>query len=354
MLKTLLGIFLLFLFIAQPSFSLDYYKVLEINRDATEKDITKAFRRLSLKYHPDKNPGDQEAAQRFIDINKAHETLSNADHRRVYDLQGEEGLERHLKGEDTDMWGNRRRGHSVRAETSVTLEEFYNGGAREISFRKNIICPHCRGTGAKDGKTATCPDCQGRGVKLEKVQVGAGFTMQMQTHCNKCRGTGKAFAEVCPKCNGNRVVPTTKELRVEIEKGMRDGQQVVFERESEQHPDYTPGDVIVILKQEPHPRFKRIGNNLYHDCPLTMREALLGFRKTVRHLDHHYTEIAMQDIAQPFSVKVIKGQGMPVHGDSDTFGDMHVKFKVSLPRQLSDDDKDLVRRIFDLDANISA
>lgn len=343
-------VLLLALCIAQQCFAIDLYRVLELNRDATEKDITKAFRRLSLKYHPDKNPGDEEAAQRFIDINKAHETLTNPDLRRVYDLQGEEGLERHLKGEN-DGWGsNRRTGPSMRAETMVSLEELYNGGAREISFRKNIICPSCRGTGAKDGKTTVCPDCRGQGVKLEVVRMGPGMSMQMQTTCNRCRGTGKTHAESCPKCGGRQVIQTTKELRVEIEKGMKDGQNIVFKQEAEQHPDYTPGDVIVILKQEPHSRFKRIGNNLYYDCPLTLKEALLGFRKTVRHLDQHYTEILTQDVAQPFSVKIIKGQGMPIHNEPESFGDMHVKFKVNLPRTLNDQDKELLHRIFALDS----
>ncbi len=346
-----LSCFVVLVLLFQFSLAVDYYKVLEINKDATERDIAKAFRRLSLQYHPDKNPGDQEAAQKFIDINKAHEVLSNADHRRVYDLQGADGLERHLRGEGADPWGNnRRRGPSMKADIRVTLEELYVGGSREVNFQKNIICPDCRGTGAKDGKTLTCPDCNGRGVKMEKVQVGIGFTMQMQTHCNKCGGTGKTHAERCPRCQGRRVVPEKKELRVEIEKGMKDNQQIVFDRESEQHPDYTPGDVIITLKQERHARFTRVGNNLYYDCPITLKEALLGYTQRVKHLDHHYTEITTSEVAQPFSVKVIKDQGMPVHNEPDTFGDLHVKFKVGLPNKLTAEDKELLQKIFALDS----
>ena len=347
----LLQAFALFLFIGQIACSLDYYKVLEINRDATDKDITKAFRRLSLKYHPDKNPGDQEAAQKFIEVNKAHETLTNPDHRRVYDLQGEEGLENHLKGGNTDMWGNVRRGPGMQAEIRVTMEELYVGGDREINIQKNIICTSCRGTGAKDGITKTCSYCDGRGVRLEKVNVGIGFTMQMQTTCQYCGGHGKTHAERCPTCGGRRVIPSSKQLRVDIEKGMRDGQQIVFERESEQHPEYTPGDIVITLRQIPHARFTRVGHNLYYDCPISLKEALLGFTKTVKHLDHHYTEIAAKEVVQPFSVKVIREQGMPVHNDVDTFGDMHVKFRVTLPRVLSEPDKDLLRRIFALDSS---
>jgi len=342
--------FILFLgLLVQSSFAVDYYKVLELNSQATEKEITKAFRRLSLQYHPDKNPGDQEAAQKFIEINKAHEVLSNPELRRVYDLQGEDGLERQLRGEHQGHWENQRRGPSVKADVRVSLEELYVGGGREMNFQKNVICPGCRGTGAKDGKTTTCPSCGGKGFKLERVQMGIGFTMQMQTHCNQCGGSGKTHAETCPICRGKKVVPEKKELKIVIEKGMKDGQQIVFQRESEQHPDYTPGDVIITLRQEPHSRFKRVGNNLYYDCPITLKEALLGVQKTVRHLDHHYTEIATKEVVQPFFVKVIKDQGMPVHNEPDTFGDMHVKFKVDLPKKLTEEDKVLLNKIFALD-----
>jgi len=342
----LIKILVLFAFLAHAVIGIDYYKVLEINRDATTQDINRAFRKLSLKYHPDKNPGDQEAAQRFLDINKAHEILSDPEKRRIYDLQGEEGLERKLRGED-DRWGGRR-GPNAHADISVTLEDLYRGATRDMSMQRNVICTSCRGTGAKDGQTKICQYCNGQGVRLERVSVGPGFSMQMQTTCQYCGGRGRTFAASCTKCKGRKVVPETKVLHVVIEKGMKDGQQIVFERESEQHPDYTPGDVIFTLRQQPHSRFKRIGNTLFYDCQLDLKEAILGFKKTVKHLDDHYTEISAKpnEVIQPFSVKIIKGEGMPVHNDPGTYGDMHVKFNVKLPKKLSDKDKELIKKIF--------
>jgi DnaJ-related protein SCJ1 len=339
-------LFAISLLIVSQVSCLDYYQVLEVSHDASEQDILKAFRRLSLKYHPDRNPGDEVAAQKFLDIGKAKEILTDAEKRRIYDTQGDQGLERHLKGEDVDMWGNRQRGPNAYSDIQVTLEELYNGAHKEMTYTRNVICNSCRGTGAKDGQTKTCPHCNGAGVKMERVSMGPGFSMQMQTHCSNCRGTGKVFASHCPVCRGKKVSPQQKTLHFDIEKGMKDGQQLVFAKESEQSPDYTPGDVVLVLKQTTHSRFKRIGDNLYHEMNIDLKEALLGFKKSVRHLDDHYTEILSKEIVQPFSVKVIKEEGMPIHSDPGSFGDMHVKFNVKLPKKLTDKDRDLIKRIF--------
>jgi DnaJ-related protein SCJ1 len=346
----LLKIFALLLVVVHQINCTDYYKVLELNRDATEQDIQRAFRRLSLKYHPDKNPGDQEAAQRFLDINKAKEILGDADKRRIYDSQGQEALDRHIRGDDVDMWGNRQRGPNAYSDVPVTLEELYNGADKEMTYSRNVICSSCRGTGAKDGQTKTCPHCNGAGVKLERVSMGPGFSMQMQTTCNACGGRGKTHAAHCPICKGRRVKPEQKTLKFEIEKGMKDGQNLVFARESEQSPDYTPGDLILVLKQSPHKMYKRIGDNLYYECNIELKEALLGFKRSIKHLDDHYTQIASNEIVQPFSVKIIKEEGMPIHSDPGSYGDMHVKYIVKLPKKLSKEDKEQLKKIFELDS----
>jgi len=141
-----------------------FYELLEVPREASEADIKRAFRKLSLKYHPDKNPGNEEAASLFKQINRAYEVLSDADKRQVYDQQGQEGLERLERG-----GYQRQKGPSARADVWVTLEELYLGGARDMSIARNVYCPKCRGTGAKDGKVKTCPKCNGQGVVMQKI-----------------------------------------------------------------------------------------------------------------------------------------------------------------------------------------
>jgi DnaJ-class molecular chaperone len=304
---------------------------------------------LSIRYHPDKNPGDEESAQMFLDVNKAHEILSNAEKRQIYDLQGDEGLERQQQGQNNpwQQQGGLNKGPNAYGDIAVTLEELYNGADKEMTIQRNILCPQCRGTGAKDGKTKPCGACGGKGVRMQNVQVGFGFNMQMQVACDRCGGRGHVHATSCPHCQGNRVIPNTKILEVEIEKGMADGKQIVFERESEQGPDHIPGDVIFTLKTRPHSTYHRIGDNLYTSMPIELKDALLGFKKNLKHLDDHYTQVEGTKVTQPFEVKVIREEGMPFHNVPSTFGDLHVKFVVKLPKKLTQKDKDLLKKIFD-------
>lgn len=337
------------LFLLSVSALADYYDTLEIKSDATESEVKKAFRRLSAKYHPDKNQGNEEAHKKYVEINKAYEILNDPEKRQIYDLRGQQGLDEHLQGGTMDMWGNRRgqpRGPNAHADIPVDLAELYNGAVKEMSMQKNVICHKCRGTGAKDGQTTKCRACGGKGVRMQKVQMGIGMTMQMQTTCDVCGGKGITHAENCPVCRGRKVVPTKKTLIVQIEKGMRDGQEIVFPRESEQSPDYMPGDVIFTLRQRPHHTFRREGNDLHTDLTISLKEAILGFSKRIRHLDDHYTEVSSNEIIQPFQVKKIAGQGMPIHGVPSQFGDLYVRFIVELPKKLSQSDRELLEKVF--------
>ena len=341
---------LVFACLSTLSLASDYYETLEVNNDASETEIKKAFRKMSAKYHPDKNQGDDDAHKKYVEINKAYGVLSDPEKRQVYDLRGVQGLEEYSQGGNMDMWGNRRgqpRGPNAHADVSVDLAELYNGAVKDMSIQKNVICNKCRGTGAKDGKTVKCKACNGQGVRLQKVQMGAGMTMQMQTTCNSCGGRGITHAEGCPHCRGRKVLPTKKNLLVQIEKGMRDGQDVVFPRESEQSPDFMPGDVIFTLRQKPHSIFRREGNDLHTDLKISLKDAIMGFTKKIKHLDSHYVEVKSTGITQPFFVRKISDEGMPIHHTPSQFGDLHVRFIVELPKKLTDADKKQLKAIFE-------
>ncbi len=323
----------------------DYYKLLGVPRDASEKQIKKAFRSLSLKYHPDRNKGNQEAADMYLKINQAYETLLDTDKRQIYDIYGEEGLNQE---QNIAQRQNMPKGPNARLDLSVDLSELYNGNVKEMSISKNIICKKCHGTGGKLGHTHKCPKCQGRGVTLQEVPTGMGFSLRMQNTCPQCSGKGITFSQTCDVCRGRKIIKEDKTLRIEIEKGMKDGQTIVFPRESEQHPDTIPGDLIMVLRQIPHPFFtERQGNDLYAKFDLDIKEALLGYNKKITHLDKREFFIESKQPTQPFQVRRIDGEGMPQHKFPSNKGSLFVNFNVRLPDKLSEAEKLLVKEIFE-------
>jgi DnaJ-class molecular chaperone len=187
----------------------------------------------------------------------------------------------------------------------VTLEDLYNGGERQARISRNVICPKCKGSGAKDGATSRCNACGGRGVRMVNQQMAPGFVVQMQETCGECGGKGQVFKTKCPNCNGRRVVPNEKTLVAHIEKGMPSDGEVRFERESEQTPGVTPGDVIFKFKQQAHARFRRTGDDLHHEMHLSLREALLGFSRNIAHLDGRSVTVKHDGITQPFEVRKV-------------------------------------------------
>ncbi len=287
--------------------------------------LVQAYRKLSLKYHPDKNPGDKTAEKKFQSISRAYEVLSDLEKKQVYDLEGVEGLESLEKGgsggrgpmNPFDMFfggggqqqGGRRKGPDAQVEVEVTLEDLYNGGERQARIGRNVICPKCKGSGAKDGATSKCGACGGRGVRMVNQQMAPGFVVQMQESCPECNGKGTVYKTKCPHCQGKRVVPDEKTLVGHIEKGMPSDGEIRFPRESEQTPGVTPGDVLFKFKQLPHDRFRRAGDDLHHDMHLSLRESLLGFSRTVRHLDGRDVVVKHDGITQPFEVRKVSRQG---------------------------------------------
>lgn len=195
-------------------------------------------------------------------------------------------------------------------------------------------------------QTVKCKACQGRGVRMVQQQMAPGFVVQMQETCGECGGRGNVAKSACPHCNGRKVIMEEKTLTADVEKGMASDGEVRFERESEQQPGITPGDVIFRFKQTPHPRFRREGDNLHHEMHLTLKEALLGFKKPIRHLDGRDVWVEYKGVTQPFEVRKVVGEGMPHHNFASQLGDLFVKYIVDFPKTLNEDQQSNIARLF--------
>ncbi|KAJ6531761.1 hypothetical protein B0H19DRAFT_1214115 [Mycena capillaripes] len=338
---------ILFLFL-DVAFGADLYKVLDIHKSASEKDIRHAYKKLSRKFHPDKNK-DPGAEAKFVEIAHAYEVLSDPTKRDIYDRHGEEGLKAHEGGQHQanpfDMFSQffggdhqqqTRRGPSSLTEFEVELSDMYKGASIDFMIKKHILCDHCRGSGAaSDRDIHTCSGCSGTGVKLVKQQIFPGMFAQSQITCNDCGGRGKVIVKKCPHCDGNKVVDHTAHYTLEILPGMPEGHEVVFEGESDESPDWEAGDVILRVRSRKNKGgWRRKEGSLYWRETIGVDEALLGFDRNLTHLDGHIVRLQRKGVTQPGFVQTIEGEGMP-HFEQPTYGDLYVEYNVVLPVEIS-------------------
>ncbi|KAF9557418.1 DnaJ-domain-containing protein [Agrocybe pediades] len=327
----------------------DFYKILDVHKSASEKDIRAAYKRLSKKYHPDKYKGE-DAEERFMQIARAYEVLSDATKRQIYDRHGEEGLKAHEGGQHQpnpfDMFSSffgghhqqqARRGPSSLTEFEVSLADIYQGASIDFMIKKRILCDHCRGSGAaSDGDIHTCSGCNGAGVKLVKQQIFPGMFAQSQVTCNECGGRGKVIKKVCPHCQGNKVVDHTAHYTLDVTPGMPEGHEVVFEGEADESPDWEAGDVILRVRSKKEKGgWRRKETSLYWKQTISVDDALLGFEKNITHLDGRNLQIVRKGVTQPGFVQVVKGEGMPVYGRKDVKGDLFIEYNVVLPLEIT-------------------
>ncbi|KAL4472915.1 hypothetical protein ABPG72_007792 [Tetrahymena utriculariae] len=328
-----------------------HYQILEIKSNASEQEIKKQYRRLSQKYHPDKNH-EAGAQERYQQINQAYEILKDKDLRRVYDQEGDEGVKRYQQqkqqgnqggGDIFDIFGGffgnqrrnvERRGPELKMRLYVSLEDIYNGSEVPFFITKQILCPHCRGTGADDpDHIKTCPACNGQGHVIRRQQIAPGYYQQFQQTCDKCGGRGKTVTSRCHVCRGSKTIPGFDEMSVFVEKGIGNGQTIKFDGGGDEYVDVSASDIVFEIAELPHSIFVRRGNNLHISIQITLKEALLGFKKKIKHLDGHYVKISKIGVTQPEEVQQIQGEGMPIHQQSSNFGDLFVRYIVKFERQ---------------------
>ncbi|GMM50166.1 Scj1 protein [Starmerella bacillaris] len=326
----------------------DYYKVLEIDRSATDKEIKKAYRALSRQYHPDKNRGNKEAAeQKFIEVAEAYEVLSDPQKRKIYDAHGEEGLKngggfggahhdpmdmfRQFFGQQFQQGA--RRGHDITTTMTVSLQKVFTGDTVEFAIDLDTICDDCEGSGSADGERKKCPDCNGSGVKTIRHQPLPGFVQQMQTVCDKCGGKGSTVKNPCKTCHGSRVVKEMRKYNVFIDPGCPREWDFVIEGESDQNPEWVPGDIRVhiIQSSEDNMGYRRRGSNLFREEVLSAKDAAKGgWSRTLTRLDNSSTLKIGRKAGQSVlnnHVEKIKGEGLPIK-DSKSRGDLYIRYIV--------------------------
>ncbi|XP_035280566.1 dnaJ homolog subfamily A member 1-like [Anguilla anguilla] len=327
-----------------------FYDMLGVRPSATAEELKKAYRKLALKYHPDKNPTE---GGRFKQISQAYEVLSDTRKREVYDRGGEKAIKDGGTGggggftspmDIFDMFfggGGRmhreRKGKNMVHTLSVSLEELYNGATRKLSLQKNIICDRCQGRGGRKGAVEVCQCCQGTGVQVQLHQLMGHVVQQVSTLCIACHGQGLRISQKdkCKACRARKILRQTKTLEVHIDRGMKDGQKIVFHGEGDQEPGLEPGDVIIVLDQKAHPIFTRKGENLIMTMELQLVEALCGFRKPLQTLDSRTLLITSHpgELIKPGTKKCVLNEGMPLYRRPFEKGRLIIVFTVVFPEE---------------------
>lgn len=340
----------------------DYYKILGVDRNANEKEIKSAYRQLSKKWHPDKNPNNEEAHQKFIEIGEAYEVLSDPEKRSIFDKYGAEGLKNGGGGGGAggyprgnmfhdpfdifeQMFGGaahgsrgppRRRGSDLIVQHYMSLKDFYLGMEQDVVLLLNDICDHCHGSGSEDGKVTMCPDCQGRGVQIQVIQMGI-MTQQIQTMCGRCSGTGHIIKNLCKVCHGNKVTKKDKTFHLKADGGIKRNHKIRKEGEAERSPDIdTPGDVYFEFKENElnNLGYRRRGDDLYRTEVITFNESIYGgWERTIEFLDPQKQvklQRAINKITLNGDIERIPNFGMPREGRKG-FGDLYVEYVVIAP-----------------------
>ena len=350
----------------------DYYEVLGVDKNASEEDIKKAYRKIAIKYHPDRNPGSKEAEEKFKEAAEAYDVLHDPQKRQQYDQFGFDGPMGGFGGfngggfsmDDIfsmfgDVFGGRggfsgfsgfggggrqpaqHRGSDLRLKVRLSLQEVATGVTKKFKVRKDVTCSHCHGTGAEDGScTETCPTCHGSGVVTRTTQSLFGM-MQTQSVCPTCQGEGKIIKNKCHECHGTGIVKGDEVVEIKIPAGVAEGMVVnVPGKGNAAIHNGIPGNIQVFIEEEPNSTFVRDGSNLIYNLLLDFPTAALGGTAEIPTVDGSKVKIKIEPGTQPGKTLRLRDKGLrEVQGYGRDTGDLIVNISIYVPKELSKDEK---------------
>ena len=353
----------------------DYYEVLGVDKNASADEIKKAYRKSAMKYHPDRNPGDKEAEEKFKELGEAYEVLSDADKKARYDQFGFAGVDPNYGGgaggygggfggfggfDFGDIFGDffggggrrqnaqtaPRRGENVGARLELTFEEAAFGTEKEVAAQRIENCAVCNGSGSADGVIETCSQCRGTG-QIRTVQNIMGMQMQSTTTCPQCSGRGKIVKTPCNTCRGKGKVRRTQKIKVKVPAGVDDGQTVRLRGEGSVGANGGPnGDLMVDIYIKQHPIFERDGIHVYCEVPISFTQAALGGEIEVPTLDGK-VKFEVPEGTQTGKLFTLSGRGIPAVNNPKRRGDHRFSVVVETPTRLTREQKELLRKLDD-------
>lgn len=352
----------------------DYYEILEIQKTASAQEIKQAYRKKALEFHPDRNPGNKEAEDKFKEAAEAYEILSSEEKRARYDRYGHAGMGgfggHNMNMEDIfsqfgsifegfgfDNFGGfggfggsssrgsaTQKGTNIRIKVKLTLEEIAKGVEKNIKVQKYIKCDSCKGSGAKSSDAVkTCSSCNGYGYTIRNQQSIFG-QMQVQSECPTCHGSGKMITDKCPKCSGNGIEKGEDVTNIRIPAGVSEGMQFAMRGKGNAASNNgVNGDLLVLVQEEKHPVFERDGNNLYLEHYISFSQATLGDSIEIPVLEGK-AKVKIAPGTQPSTLLRLNGKGLPdIHGYGK--GDLIVNINVWVPKKLSKEEKQMMEQI---------
>ncbi len=369
----------------------DYYEILGVSRTASKDEIKKVYRKLALKYHPDKNPGNSEAEEHFKEVNEAYEVLSNDDKRRRYDQFGHAGVGTSASSQGgtygagasdfgdifsafNDMFsggsrsaggspfgfedvfgggfggGARRsrsstgiRGNDLKIRLKMSLEEIAKGVEKTLKIKKQIPCESCNGTGSKTGKLETCPTCQGTGEVRQASKTMFGQFVNI-TACPTCGGEGTVVKDRCPSCHGEGIKQGETTVKVDIPAGVEDGNYITLRGQGNAGPrGGSNGDLIVVIEEIPHKLFVRRGDDIIYNLPVSYPDMILGAKIEVPTLEGR-VKLTVPPHTQPNTMLRIGGKGIG-HLKAPGRGDQLVRINVYIPKDVAHHDRELLKEM---------